>query len=497
MQRFRYLVGLLTLAAAAAGAAYLLRVLSGHEHGDGMAIRVEFRDARGLRAGAAVRYRGVAVGTVRSVHVTDDGNKAVADLDLDPTGSAHASVDSSFWIVTPRFSGLTGGASGLDTLVRDAYVAFLTPANAGSALFSGGLVTGSERPPAASEVESLEPVLHGDLLMSLLVPENHGLKPGSPVVFRGINTGEVRSIELAADGSHVEVKLRIAQGHRQTVTDKAMFWVARPHLSGALFSGFTLSEIGAALMPYVAYYAEPGKGVPVEDGFRAAATAERPDLAVADVPLTAVKNAAAKPAISGEPLHLVRVVYAAVQVHTFSSDTPIRREGTGVLWLDRSGRAVVATARSLVDASYTESGWFGRAPTIGKEQLKVLLSGGPVLHAGRVWVEPGGKDLAALVVEDVPPDLLATPPAQLLFDGKTAAVDATLRLAREDGTLLPPQPLGEPWPEVPTSWGAAVLHGDQVFAVYGRKGGREVAPAVAALELIPDDLRPKPGSPPR
>jgi hypothetical protein len=38
------------------------------------------------------------------------------------------------------------------------------------------------------------------------------------------------------------VTLRIARRHRQTVTDKSVFWVARPYVSGALFSGFTVDR---------------------------------------------------------------------------------------------------------------------------------------------------------------------------------------------------------------------------------------------------------------
>ena len=37
-------------------------------------------------------------------------------------------------------------------------------------------------------------------MMSLLVPENHGLVAGSKVKFRGMITGDVRDVTLAADG---------------------------------------------------------------------------------------------------------------------------------------------------------------------------------------------------------------------------------------------------------------------------------------------------------
>ena len=127
MHRIRYLIGSLTLIAALLGAVQIVRILRSLDERPGMPLQLEFRDARGLRAGADVRYRGVTVGTVRSVTIAGDGGKAVASVLLEPAGAAQACVNSSFWIVTPRF-GLTGGATGLDTLVRDSYIAFHTPA---------------------------------------------------------------------------------------------------------------------------------------------------------------------------------------------------------------------------------------------------------------------------------------------------------------------------------------------------------------------------------
>ncbi len=310
MHRLRYLIGFVTLVAAAVFAFWIVRVLRHADERPGLQLTVEFREARGLRPGANVRYRGVNVGTVRSIAVSSDGSKAVAQLLIGDEARPHACVNSDFWIVTPRFSGLTDGASGLDTLVRDSYVAFQTPSQHGSVLTAGSLLVGRERPPAGDESEGLDEVEHGDLLMTLLVPENHGLRPGSAVIFRGMQTGDVRSVRLAPAGTHIEVGLRIAREYRQTVTDKTSFWVARPHLSGALFSGFTVSDVTSLLTPYVSYYGEPGKGVLVQDGYRAAAEASRPGVEPAAVPLEAVRRQQLPaPAAKAEGIVLVHVSY--------------------------------------------------------------------------------------------------------------------------------------------------------------------------------------------
>ena len=485
MHRLRYLVGMLTLALAVAGAIWIVRVLRRLDERPGTTLQVEFLQARGLRAGAAVRYRGVDVGTVRQVSISSDGTKATAQLLLEPTGARHACVDSSFWIVTPRFSGLTDGATGLDTLVRDSYVAFHTPHEHGSLLTAGSLIAGKERPPALADAEGLEELQHGDLLMTLLVPENHGLRPGSAVIFRGMRTGDVRSVALAASGTHVEVNLRIARRHRQTVTDATSFWVARPYVSGALFSGFTVTDVSALLTPYVSYYGEPGKGVLVQDGYRAAAESSRPPIEIAAVPGEALRRPASAPPPPGDDLVLVRITYAAVERDALSADDDIRREGSGVLYLDRAGRSVVVTARSLVDGAHTERDLFGGDPEIDAEQIKVMLPNGTVLRAGRVWVDGGGADLAALVLEDAPPDIVGSPAARLVFAGSVGG-ELAVRAVGPDGVALPPADLAT---ATASSAGGAVVAGDAVVGVFA--GGAGGPAAVVSLQLLPADLRPQ------
>lgn len=485
MQRVRHAVGLLTLVAAAAMAVWIVRMLQAVDERPGMPLLVEFRDARGLRSGAFVRYRGVNVGTVRAVTISPDGAKAVARLHLDPVGAAQARVTSSFWIVTPRFAGLTDGATGLDTLVRDSYVAFQTPPQGGTPLTAGSLVIGKERPASSSDGDGLDEIEHGDLLMTLMVPENHGLRVGSAVVFRGVQTGDVRRVTLAPAGTHVEVELRIAGRHRQTVTDRAQFWVARPTLSGALFSGFTLSDLSSLLSPFVGYYAEPGKGVPVQNGYRAAAAAARPGIEPAPVPAEALRQPPKPAAEKTDALVLGRVSYAAIERDTWSPDDPIHRQGTGLLFRDASGRLLLATARSLVDGSYTEADPFGGDPEIDDERIQVQLVGGIVLRAGRVWVDPEDVDLALLMVEDGPPDLRGTPAGLVSLEAATPG-QPVVWAAGADGTPSPAVAFPMSGPD---GLGAAVGEGSLVIGVVGtdRKTGKAT---IIPLRRLPADLRP-------
>lgn len=490
MHRLRYLIGTLTLVLAAVFAFWIVRVLKNSDERPGLQLQVEFHEARGLRAGANVRYRGVNVGTVRTVSISQDGSKAIAQLLLDLQGAAHACVNSEFWIVTPRFSGLTDGATGLDTLVRDSYIAFHTPADRGLRLQPGSLLGGRERPPEGDDGESLDAVDHGDLLMTLLVPENHGLRPGSTVIFRGVPTGDVRSVSLAPAGTHVEVALRIHRKYRQTVTDKTAFWVARPYVSGALFSGFTLTDVNSLLTPYVSYYGEPGKGVLVQDGYRAAADVNRPNVTIASVPVDALRQAPHGEPAPSDGLVLVRIAYEANERDTWSADDPVQRGGSGVLYLDRAGRAVVVTARSLVDGFYTERDWLGTDPDIEGEQIRVFFANGTVLRAGRVWVDPAGNDLAALVLEDAPPDTVGTPGARLSFAGGVEGGPLTVHPVGADGVAMPTCEAGR---DVPVdAHGAPITAGERVVGVLGRVTATSPGlGTIVALGLLPVELRPQ------
>jgi len=494
MDRLRYLLGLVTLVAAAIGGLYLMRLLGDEDRSGYFRVSVEFRDVGGLMPGADVRYRGVIVGSVRQVKLRDDGRKGIAVLDLAPGKEVLARTNTRFWIVTPRF-GLTSGASGLETLVRDAYIAFLTPSSPGPQLSPGASLLGVELPYSDPSESQLDAVRRGDLLMELLVAENFGLKEGSSVRFRGMKAGEVRHAELAKDGSHVRVRLRIARRFRQIVTDKTCFWVARPRLSGHIVSGISIEDLGALLGPYVGFYTEDGEGLPVPDGYVIAAETERPDITVEKITITDVEQPtdAAEPEVENA-VQTVMIIYEAVEEDVFSANDVIRRESTGVLFEDQEGRLLVLTARTACDASYfVTDGW--SEPDIISEGISVVLRNGDVLRGLRTWVADDGVDLALLVVENAGAQrdrILATPAE--LFDFDASELDPAglqLRVAdRNRGFVDGPAGADGELPALASHRGGVALAAGRVVGLLGQAGGHDETPAVRAIQPIPEALRP-------
>ncbi len=488
MDRVQYAIGLITLLLVMISGWFLFDLLSRDEEKDRFGFRIEFRDARGMKSGAAVKYRGVTVGTVRKIQISEDREKAVVSVVLEPGAEHLACHSSEFWIVSPRFSGLSSGVTGLDTLVRDSYLEFLTPLPSGPQLSPGSLLGGLESPLGEQRSNGLDPVRHGDLEMVLLVPENHGLVVGADIRFRGVPCGEVRHIDLAGNGSFVEVKLRIEQRYRETVTDKSQFWVARPRISGALLSGMAVEDFSALLSPFVAYFSAPGEGLPVPDNYRCAALADRPSIETTVIPPEAIaQDEQVMSADNGGGLRLVRVVYEAVEEDWLSSDDQVKREGIGLLYLDQGGKPVVITCRSACDAEYFISDLWGGDAEIKSEAIRVIVAGGAVLRAGRTWVDPEGRDLAVLTLEGALGGVIPSATELMNFAGPSMGeahsfmgVISAEPLAQGQGGL----------PTFPEHRGAVCLEGARAVAILGQKPDYPTEGVLVSLALLPESLRP-------
>jgi len=494
MDRIRYLVGIVTLLLAVAGGVYLVNLLGDEDQSLYFRLDVEYRNTQGLLPGADVKYRGVRVGNVRRVQLRDDGKKGVAVIALNPGQEYLARTNSRFWIVTPRFGGLTSGATGLDTLVRDAYVAFLNPNEEGEQLANGSAVAGWEIPFVDQSGTTLPPPRRGDLLMNLLVPENHGLVVGSKVKFRGVVTGEVREVALSADGGHVRLQLMIDRPHRRTVTDETEFWVARPRLSGGLVGGMSVEDVSAILSPFVSYYTEPGEGLPVADGYVVAAEVQRPEIKLAKISTEGLATPS-PPAGSqdAKAVQLVHVIYRAEEEDWLSANDHISRDGTGVLIEAADGQRMVLTARSVCDAGYFERDTFGGLPDIIKEGISVVLADGTTLRARRTWVAEDDRDLTLLTLEvditEAPPgtpeELLWFEPGESEEQLQCRVLDSERHVAETEFTD------GAPPASLEGLRGAAVLSSGHVVGILGQTSGTDATPEIEPISLIPETLRPR------
>ena len=117
MDRLRYLLGILTLVVMAAGGWFLFDRLESADLAARYQVEVTFLDARGLKPGADIKFRGIQVGTVRRIDVEEHGTHAVVLATIADDKVGLVRTNSRFWIVTPRFHGISSGVTGLDFLV--------------------------------------------------------------------------------------------------------------------------------------------------------------------------------------------------------------------------------------------------------------------------------------------------------------------------------------------------------------------------------------------
>jgi paraquat-inducible protein B len=222
----------------------------------GPAITITFQDAAGIESGAAIIHRGLTVGVVRTVELTESLDSVVVRADLAPHAAGLAREGAKFWVVKPEVS--LAKVQGLETLLGPRYIA-MQPAEAGAPPARG--FVGDEGPPPRDPDGSLEIVLMarsaGDIL------------PGTPVLYRGMPVGVVRHKELSEDSTRVRVTASIDPAHSALVRENTRFWNASGvGVDFGLFRGLTLNAGTLdSMLQGALQFATPNRpGEPVQAG---------------------------------------------------------------------------------------------------------------------------------------------------------------------------------------------------------------------------------------
>jgi paraquat-inducible protein B len=179
----------------------------------GPAITIRFNDAAGIQPGSEIVHRGLAVGVVRDLRLTDDMTGVLATAELAPHAASLAAEGTAFWIVRPELS--LDRVAGLETLLGPQYIA-VRPAPTGAPRASS--FDGLDTPPA------IAPLADGSLRITLRAPRLGSLAPGSLVLYREIPVGAVRSATLAPDATGVIIIADIEPAYAALVRNNSRFW---------------------------------------------------------------------------------------------------------------------------------------------------------------------------------------------------------------------------------------------------------------------------------
>lgn len=193
-------------------------------HGLGPEITVTFEDGAGVRPGQTpLRYRGVQIGEVSRVKLSEDEKRAVLTIRLQKQAEHVAREGSRFWVVRPRVG--WGSFTGLNTVLTGPEIQVI-PGNpdAPTKIEFAGLDT----PPA-----SIEGGLH-----VILRAERPKMRADAPVYYRGVEVGTVQKLDLAPNALSADVHVIIYPRFAALVREGSVFWdVSGINVKGGILKG--------------------------------------------------------------------------------------------------------------------------------------------------------------------------------------------------------------------------------------------------------------------
>ncbi|MCX7080816.1 MAG: MlaD family protein [Pseudomonas sp.] len=205
----------------------------------GIEIQVRFESGEGIQANKTeVVYKGMPVGKVKKLALDDEGdNKGViATVEMNKAVEQYLRTSTRFWLVKPSVT--LAGITGLETLVSGNYIA-VSPGEGESTRKFKALV---KEPPLSDSKPGLHLTIKAERLGSL--------NRGSPVFYKQIQVGQVKSYLLSEDQNTVEIKVFIEPTYANLVRKHTRFWNASgisidANLSGVKVHSESLASIVA------------------------------------------------------------------------------------------------------------------------------------------------------------------------------------------------------------------------------------------------------------
>jgi len=203
----------------------------------GVDIQVRFESGEGLVANKTeVFYKGMSVGKVKSLVLDAEGNNTgvIATIEMNKEAEPHLNSGTRFWLVKPSVT--LAGITGLETLVSGNYIAVSPGEGEPTKRFTALRVA----PPLSDSVPGLHLTLKADRLGSL--------NRDSPVFYKQIQVGRVKSYRLSEDQGTVEIKVFIEPAYASLVRKHTRFWNASGISIDADLSGVKVRSESLASM---------------------------------------------------------------------------------------------------------------------------------------------------------------------------------------------------------------------------------------------------------
>jgi paraquat-inducible protein B len=222
----------------------------------GPMITIRFHDGGGVKAGQTeVRYRGVPVGQVEEVELTDDHEYVLVKARLRRSAASIAREGSVFWIVRPEVA--FGAVRGLSTVITGPYLQAFPGTGPPKTDFKG--------------LERAPPTLgRSGIKIALAAAQLGSIRPGTPVYYRGIEVGSVVAIDLNRDATAAHATAFIEQRYARLIRSGSRFWnVSGVDVNVSLFRGvqISLESLRSLVTGGIAFATpEDPNAIPVKEG---------------------------------------------------------------------------------------------------------------------------------------------------------------------------------------------------------------------------------------
>jgi len=176
-------------------------------------IRISFEEASSIQAGKTrVRFRGVTIGVVKDITISDDNREAIAHIVLQRDSEHFAVEGSKFWIVKPKVG--FEGVSGLETLFAGTYIAV-----------EPGKPDGDRKEDFKGQIggESADSLEYTTVYF-LESPSVESVGVGNSITFRGLEVGTITKITLSKNSQLVQIQINIQNRYVKLIRSNTVFW---------------------------------------------------------------------------------------------------------------------------------------------------------------------------------------------------------------------------------------------------------------------------------
>ena len=191
----------------------------------GQQIILTAEDATNLSKGMALRYLGLNIGEIESVQLDQKSHKIIAKALIHPNYmTLIAKEGSRFNVISPKIS--AGGIENIDSLLQP-YIDVEVGSGKTKTQFT-----------LSQAVNNNIKYTNG---LPLVLETNDALNitAGSPIMYRGVEVGTIKNLELNTLGDRVLIHVLIAPKYQHLVRQNSEFWIASGY-------DFSLSLTGGA-----------------------------------------------------------------------------------------------------------------------------------------------------------------------------------------------------------------------------------------------------------